>query len=125
LTDGKITVGKGKDGQGEDELLSLINTLDSTTKATIFTYTLGEEDGAPEEIELDPSRRVPKNIACAHKGIWEHVKDDEALYLKDKMASYYQYIATGLVIENVVWSEPYIDANGLGELTTGSLPVYV
>ena len=41
------------------------------------------------------------------------------------MAGYYQYIAAGTKVDRVVWAEPYIDASGLGEMTTGSLPVYV
>lgn len=30
----------------------------------------------------------------------------------------------GTTIENVVWSEPYDDASGLGKITTASLPIY-
>ena len=40
------------------------------------------------------------------------------------MASYYEYLAAGLLIEDVAWSEPYIDASGMGEMITGSKAVY-
>ena len=37
---------------------------------------------------------------------------------------YYAYIAEGLNITKPVWTEPYEDFFGFGELVTVSLPVY-
>lgn len=51
LTDGKITVGSGKDGQNEDALYAHIDDLDEDWNAVFFTFTLGEEAGAPEDLE--------------------------------------------------------------------------
>lgn len=40
------------------------------------------------------------------------------------MRSYYGYIARGLNITRPIWTEPYEDEFGFGELVTVSLPVY-
>jgi hypothetical protein len=40
------------------------------------------------------------------------------------MRSYYTYIAQGLDVSRPIWTEPYQDSFGFGELVTVSLPVY-
>ena len=66
--------------------------------------------------------------ACAIGGIYIQVADDDADELNDAMASYYQYLALGNMINEVQpvrWSEPYESIPDIwGPVTTAVTPVY-
>lgn len=87
---------------------------DFSTPVSIFSYTLGS--GA--------STAVPKKVACANSGMYQHVPDGSSAALDRAMGSYYEYFAQGLVEAGVRWSEPYIDVAGLGPITTAAQAVY-
>ena len=40
------------------------------------------------------------------------------------MSAYYDFLATGMDRDEVIWTEPYEDANGLGQIVTAAMPVY-
>ena len=40
------------------------------------------------------------------------------------MEKYYQFISFGSQSDSVIWTEPYLDSQGLGEMTTAAIPVY-
>ena len=110
LTDGMPTAGES-DANNLQNLVSSLNT----ESAVIFTFTLGSNAPAA----------IPKAIACGNKGIFIHVNDNGNL--RDAMSNYYNYFATvRQVSDNLepVWVEPYIDAFGLGEVTTVSRALY-
>ena len=110
LTDGMPTAGQ----TDADALQNLVSNL-NTESAVIFTFTLGSNAPAA----------IPKAIACGNKGIFIHVNDNGNL--RDAMSNYYNYFATvRQVSDNLepVWVEPYIDAFGLGEVTTVSRALY-
>jgi len=89
--------------------------LDKGYNATYFSFSLGTGN----------IKKVPHELACKHKGIWAQIKDRVSkTSIRDSMAGYYKYLAHGLKITKVIWSEPYEDAFGLGKVITGSLPVY-
>ena len=110
LTDGMPTAGE----TGANNLQNLVSSL-NTESAVIFTFTLGSNAPAA----------IPKAIGCGNKGIFIHVNDNGNL--RDVMSNYYNYFATvRQVSDNLkpVWVEPYIDAFGLGEVTTVSRALY-
>ena len=110
LTDGMPTDGE----TNANNLQNLVSNL-NTESAVIFTFTLGS----------DAPAAIPKAIACGNKGIFIHVNDNGNL--RDAMSNYYNYFATvRQVSDNLepVWVEPYIDAFGLGEVTTVSRALY-
>jgi len=108
LTDGSPTAGL----QTESELTSYINGLEYLKKAIIFSYSLGTGSAVD----------IPKAFACMRNGIFEKI--DVASDLNSKMNSYFVTLSLGMNISKPLWVEPYIDASGLGEMTTCSIPVY-
>lgn len=104
------------DGNPDSSISSVLKDLERlntpTINARIFTYALGSEAAAA----------APKSIACAHKGVFAAIPDNGDL--RSKMAQYYQYIAVSSVRNTVMWSEPYIDCCGLGNVTSVSLACY-
>jgi len=108
LSDGEITVGKTG-----DELLSHLNTLNhADLKTRVFTYALGFKSD------------LMRNIACAHGGLFETLKDNEPSVLKEKMAKYYELYATGVHGSGPRWSEVYADAATGQDVLTAAYPVY-
>jgi hypothetical protein len=98
MTDGDITLG----AEGE-ALYSLIKEWNKDIKATIFTYSIGTLS----------SKDVPLAIACLGNGIYTQAQDTDNL--REILADYYSILATGITMDHAIWTEPYLDANGLGE----------
>jgi len=87
LTDGKDTSKPSPMDAAE------VTTMNAPYGATIFTFSFGT--GA--EVTK------PKQIACANKGIWYHVKDGEDI--KGYMVDYYTYYAKALMhTKQVRWT---------------------
>ena len=107
MTDGYPTVGE----QNSTKILSLVKSLD-LYNSTIFTYALGSE-ASPE---------IPSLLACNFHGIFDSVESSSDLL--DAMQNYYIYVANGLNRTSAIWTEPYIDASGLGNVTTSGYPIY-
>jgi hypothetical protein len=99
MTDGDIT--KGAEGEA---LYSLITEWNTDIKATIFTYSIGTLS----------SKEVPLAISCLGNGLYTHAQDTDNL--REILADYYSILATGITMDHAIWTEPYIDANGSGEL---------
>lgn len=116
LTDGNPTTGNIRDENGLINLVSDQNlNSDGSQKAVIFTFTLGGS----------ASEDIPRGIACANRGIFIPVPDNGDL--RGSMSQYYDYFsALRQQVDNLqpVWVEPYIDAFGLGEVTTISRALY-
>jgi len=73
------------------------------------------------------SARLPRQIACARKGVYTNIPAgaDPAL----SMTNYYQYLAAGVGTaephpDQIRWSTPYMDGGGLGLMVSVSMPVY-
>jgi hypothetical protein len=115
VTDGIPTVGE----RNEAKLMAMIKDLDNTTleqPAKIFTYVLG-----------DSTRTVlPKKIACETGGFFTHIRDRERFVNKFTLnyAEFFSLLRETTEVVQSVWVEPYIDAFGLGLVTTVSQPVY-
>ena len=114
LTDGTPTAGETGSTGLTDHVSTLNDNRDGTQKAVIFTFTLGSSAEA----------KIPKAIACGNRGIYVHVPDGGNL--RGAMSLYYDYFATIRAADNIeaIWVEPYIDAFGLGEITTVSRALY-
>ena len=115
LTDGSPSTGT----TNRDDLINLVKRLnrnsDDSQEAIIFTFTLGSN--AMEDI--------PRAIACESRGIFIPVPDNGDL--RGSMSQYYDYFsALRQQVDNLqpIWVEPYIDAFGLGEVTTISRALY-
>ena len=62
------------------------------------------------------------SLSCKYKGILFHI--EEPINILDELMNYYVFLAEGTNITEPIWSEPYIDAFGLGKIVTVSMPVY-
>ena len=123
MTDGLITQGLGKEEETPTALYDLIDTLDdnngSPWDAVIFSYSLGTGSGKED------LKTVPHAIACGHRGIWTGIADAaHEGALRSAMSGYYAYLANGIVSDKVLWSEEYLDSQGLGNMVTAALPIY-
>jgi hypothetical protein len=92
--------------------VSVIKTLDVGINATTFTYSVSSEADSV----------LPKQIACAFNGIWTGISDDADL--RRIMSTYYNVLSLGIKLTTPIWTEPYNDASGLGNMTTCALAVY-
>ena len=65
-------------------------------------------------------------IACQNNGVAKAIPDNlGAAYLKTQMISYYSFLASGMKINNVLWSEQYMSFTLSAPQVTAALPVYV
>ncbi|CAH1228066.1 CACNA2D1 [Branchiostoma lanceolatum] len=78
----------------------------------IFTYTVGPW----------ADQTNGKRASCENMGAWTHVASVEDVWAK--IADYYNYFSMNEKTNNVIWTEPYEDRYGLGEIVSGCLPVY-
>ncbi len=102
-------------GNSGDDALGVLRTRTNTPNgkdAFVFTYSLGAE----------ASKTFPKQIACENNGVWARITNTRDLI--SAMAGYYEFIAAGLERSSAVWTESYVDALGLGLVTTAAFPAY-
>ena len=92
-------------------LLSLVQELDNYN-TLMFLFGLGTEM-SPDILQL---------FACNFNGVYHQVANpaDLSVSLKD----YFNFISAGLTRTTPIWTEPYIDALGLGLITTLAFPIY-
>lgn len=109
------------DAGDKDTILGFITTKQSTNaminnKAHIMTFTVSSSAAV----------QTPRDIACANQGIHQHI--DNGVNPLNAMAQYYKFLAVGVEANESSakprWSEPYVDAFGMGRMTTVSRPVY-
>ncbi|XP_078698518.1 uncharacterized protein LOC144926006 isoform X2 [Branchiostoma floridae x Branchiostoma belcheri] len=78
----------------------------------VFSYTVGPWS----------DQTNAKRASCENMGTWTHIGSLEDVWTK--MADYYNYFSMNEKTNNVIWTEPYQDRYGLGEIVSGCLPVY-
>ena len=110
LTDGVPTIGMTQ----ADQLIDLINFYENQTNAnmTVLSWGLGQD--AQSDILL--------KISCARYGIYHYVLDFSSLGAS--MTEYYLFISAGVKRTNSIMTEPFLDANGAGNVTSMAFPVY-
>ena len=111
ITDGVPTVGE----TDYKQLEMMIQNL-SRNRTVIFTFTLGTR----------VNYEFSKQIACKTKGFYVH-SEDETDDLTEKLLksfNYFSMLKQPQPNSSSVWVEPYIDAFGLGEITTVSQAIY-
>ena len=108
-----LTDGKANDDQAPDAVKAEAAKLQAAG-VTLFTYTLGNE----------ADHQTAKDIACGSGGLWSAVGFGGNV--RSQMTNFYQFfeILKAGGESKVVWAEPYVDANGLGKVTTAALSVY-
>lgn len=112
LTDGVNT--------GEDPA-EKVKAMNKDVKARIFTYHFGEATDTK-------GKDLMKRIACENAGVYFNV--DEGANLKLIMASYFTYLAIGIIPKDksetggIVWAERFEDGQGTGQLEAACVPMY-
>ena len=104
---------------GENEIKTvdpLTVVEDSGIDAMIFSFIISPDDE-------NPARLVPTQLACSTDGLVEVYTGTEFDYT-NPVELFGTYLSSGIENTQVRWSEPYIDAFGLGKIITGSRPVY-
>lgn len=109
-----LTDGESSDGRSSESVADLIRA--DFPNLHIFSYSLGYGAGS------SALKDVPKALACQNSGVWAGIADFGNL--RAQMAGYYNFLATGLQRTEAVWTEPYEDALGLGQVITAAMPVY-
>ena len=109
-----IFISDGDPLQGEQNpqnLLNMVKGLDQYN-TTMFTYGLGSDIQTP----------ILPLFACSFHGIYQLVPTSSDL--KSALSTFNFFTSLGLNRTTCVWTEPYIDASGLGWITTVAYPVY-
>lgn len=109
-----IFISDGDPLQGEQNpqnLLNIVKELD-LYNTTMFTYGLGS----------DIQTQILQLFACNFHGIYQLVPTSSDL--KSALSTFTFFTSLGLNRTTCIWTEPYIDAAGLGWVTTVAYPVY-
>lgn len=96
--------GGGGDGEANGNALR--------SPAFIFTYSLG---AGADETNM-------KRIACENRGIWSKIEENGDL--RTQMLEYYTFVAQGMDVPDVVWTEPFADATSGAEIITAAKAAY-
>jgi len=83
---------------------------------------LGQAEGSRQPLGEHADTEIAKDIACDNQGIFTAIEDGGDL--RTKMGLYFQYFAAGVVNRQVVWSEPFGECCGMGNITTASKACY-
>ena len=97
------------------DVVSTIEELEKQYKlnATIITYVIGNDESIVHSV---------KEISCSRFGFTDLITSSDEI--SDKLLNFYLILSSGLVRTDVVWTEPYEDASGLGSMTSAVLPFY-
>ena len=97
------------------DVVSKIDELEKQYKlnATIITYVIGSDESIVHSV---------KEISCSRFGFTDLITSSDEI--SDKLLNFYLILSSGLVRTEVVWTEPYEDASGLGSMTSAVLPFY-
>jgi uncharacterized protein YegL len=106
LTDGEPT-------DDPNDSYNIVSQMVSRTDFTsVFSFSFGPGANAA----------VMKRLACVGGGVWQAVSGTGDLL--SEMTSYFQFLAALRGDVRPRWSDKYIDASGLGEMVTVSIPVF-
>jgi len=118
LTDGKDTSRSLDGGIKPSEMATKIEAYQehlmgaSDRRASIFTFSMG----------TDADDSIPRQIACNNDGSWSFIRaTDDPL---TAMRSYYLFLTARRSSGSPIWTEPYEDASGLGQITTVAMPIF-
>ncbi|XP_078695063.1 voltage-dependent calcium channel subunit alpha-2/delta-2-like isoform X1 [Branchiostoma floridae x Branchiostoma belcheri] len=115
MTDGEPTRGEREPEQLTQIIRSLNQREDGSKVASIFTYSVG---GLADTT-------ITKMIACNEGGVWSEVETAGKASLAEQLSQYYDYYSTLREGQgHVIWTEPYMDAFGAGEVVTAAKAVY-
>ncbi|XP_066266501.1 voltage-dependent calcium channel subunit alpha-2/delta-2-like isoform X2 [Branchiostoma lanceolatum] len=115
MTDGEPTRGEREPEQLTHIISSLNQREDGSKFASIFTYSVGEL----------ADTTITKKIACTESGVWSEVETVGKASLAEQLSQYYDYYGTLREGQGqVIWTEPYKDAFGAGEVVTAAKAVY-
>ena len=98
---------------------SLTNGVITEGQSTLRSraHIFGMSIYADSEGALD---RYLQAVACANEGVWTQVRGDTLA----KLRPYFQFLSLGVTADRVAWTNPYIDAFGLGRMVTVSAPFF-
>ena len=117
ITDGVPTVGERNVDRLLNKILTMGKDLDAVNDGTpvFFTFVLGTN------VRLD----LPKRLACESGGFYANISDGgNLLEAMRSYADYFSILRKRPETAVAVWVEPYLDAFGLGEITTLSQAMY-
>jgi len=72
---------------------------------------------------------MPKNtvyateVACAGRGSRHQLDDERRGAIREQSMGYFEYTEQSIDPSDVIWTSPYVDAFGLGQLITIARPV--
>ena len=64
-------------------------------------------------------------VACAGRGARQQVDSSRRGAIREQAMGYFDYVEQSTRPTSVIWTSPYVDAFGLGELVTIAQPVVI
>ena len=64
-------------------------------------------------------------VACAGRGSRQRIDTNRIGAIRDQAMGYFDYLEQSTRPNSVIWTAPYVDAFGLGELVTIARPVII
>ena len=104
------------DGHGTHTSSTLISAINAYNKTiTLFTYALG----------FGANSQILQVLSCKYAGIMFKITDvSNNSTLEKVMRNYSTYVSEGISITNPIWTGPYEDVFGFGQVVTVSMPIY-
>ncbi|CAD7702828.1 unnamed protein product, partial [Ostreobium quekettii] len=111
VADGGIT----PEGGARKKLLEKIEELQGafSNHVALFTYSLGTHG--------DPG--LLQQMACENGGVYSRFQDRHRDPLVP-ISAFFHFVSLAYANEDPIWSEPYIDAFGLGEVSSITMPIF-
>jgi hypothetical protein len=80
------------------------------TAPRLFMFTYGDKRSTAEQ---------HKAVSCAHGGVWAPLPDSvkDHTYIATNISAFF---AAGIMEDAAIWSQPYLDASGLGVVITAT-----
>ena len=88
-----------------------------TRPANVFVNSFGTPSFSGREYDL----------ICDNSGIWNVISPNDfadTILIQERVINYYEVLAKAITLQDPIWSETYVDAFGIGVVTTVCLPVY-
>lgn len=104
--------------------------LELNNSVVILTFGFSSADQKTKDILLDIARQntekhgIPANTSVGEITEGRYTQVEDIKTLRSEMANYYNFFASGKVLDRPVVSVPYVDAFGTGLLISITLPCY-